>query len=57
MAVFACDDFTLTGDTDREIERFRFFDIDDPPEHVSPGTGRRLREYATGSNRPVVGPW
>jgi 8-oxo-dGTP pyrophosphatase MutT (NUDIX family) len=45
VAVFACDDFTLTGETDKEIERFAFFPVDELPEDVSPGCLRRIEEY------------
>jgi len=56
VAVFVCTDFTLTGETDREIERFGHFPLDNPPQDVSPGTGRRIREYLEGQS-PYVGRW
>jgi 8-oxo-dGTP pyrophosphatase MutT (NUDIX family) len=57
VAVFACDDFTLTGRTDAEIERFDFFGLDDLPDGVSPGSRRRIQEYVIGGDVPVVGAW
>ena len=46
VIVFACNTFTLTGQTDAgEIERFDCFPLDDLPDNVSPGTQRRIREY------------
>ena len=56
VVAFSCHAFTLSGDTDREIERFAFFALDDLPGGVSPGTGRRIREYRQG-NAPYFGLW
>ena len=49
VAVFVCEDFTLTGDTDREIERFDFFALDALPPDTSPGSRRRISEYLEGT--------
>jgi 8-oxo-dGTP pyrophosphatase MutT (NUDIX family) len=59
VAIFVCDDFTLTGRTleGAEIERFDFFGLDNLPAGLSPGTGRRLLEYRNGGGVPVVGMW
>jgi 8-oxo-dGTP pyrophosphatase MutT (NUDIX family) len=57
IAVFVCDDFTLTGRTDAEIDRFRFFPPDAFPEGTSPGTRRRVEEYAKGGHEPITGNW
>ena len=57
VVVFVCEDFTLTGATDREIERFAFFALDDLPPGTSPGSRRRLREYRDGAGGAVVGRW
>lgn len=57
VVVLSCEDFTLTGKTDREIERFDFFRFDDLPDGVSPGSMRRIREYMDGSGAPGVGMW
>ena len=57
IVVFTCTEFTASGDTDGEIETWRFFGVADLPEGVSPGTGRRIREYVEGGGAPVVGPW
>ena len=57
VAVFVCENFTMTGETDAEIARFRFFPPDALPEGVSPGTRRRVEEYTTGRHKPIVGSW
>jgi len=48
VAVFVCDDFRLSGETDGEIERFAFFGLDALPPGASPGTRRRVSEYLAG---------
>ena len=45
VIVYTCTDFTLSGASDREIERFVFCDLHALPEGTSPGTRRRVREY------------
>jgi ADP-ribose pyrophosphatase YjhB (NUDIX family) len=56
VVVYTCTDFTLSGLSDREVERFAFFDLRGLPEGVSPGTQRRVREYL--ERRPVsTGLW
>jgi 8-oxo-dGTP pyrophosphatase MutT (NUDIX family) len=55
--IFVCHDFTLAGATDREIERFGFFDLEALPEKISPATRRRIEEYRTGNLVPYVGMW
>ena len=55
--IFVCHDFTLTGETGREIDRFGFFDLEDLPEKISPATRRRIEEYRAGSAAPNVGMW
>lgn len=57
VAVFVCEDFTLTGATDWEIERFAFFALDDLPLGTSPGSRRRIREYLDGADGAIVGRW
>ena len=57
IVVLFCDDFTLTGETDWEIERFDFFPLDDLPDDMSPGCLRRIQEYAAGQEFPQVGVW
>ena len=56
IAVFTCHDFTLGGETDREVERFELSPLDHLPADVSPGTGRRIREYLQG-DVARVGVW
>lgn len=56
VAVFVCTAFSLTGQTDREIEAFEFFALDSLPDRVSPGTRRRIDEYLAGAG-PHLGLW
>jgi len=57
IVVFVCDDFTLTGKTDREIERFARFPFAQLPEGVSPGSQHRIAEYVHWDGKSVVGLW
>jgi 8-oxo-dGTP pyrophosphatase MutT (NUDIX family) len=57
VIVFVCDDFTLADEMGHEIERIGFFDLDDLPDGVSPGSERRIREYTSGDDLPIVGDW
>lgn len=57
VVVLSCDDFALTGKTDHEIERFDFFLFDGLPTDVSPGSLRRIREYANSAGSPLLGLW
>ncbi len=59
VLVFACDDFALASKPDQkhEIESFRFFDLNDLPGDVSPGSKRRIHEYTSGDGLPIVGDW
>jgi 8-oxo-dGTP pyrophosphatase MutT (NUDIX family) len=50
VVIFICRDFTLTGSTDREIEKYDFFRFDELPEKVSPATRRRILEYVEGKS-------
>ena len=57
VIVFSCTNFTITGKKDWEIEGYDFFGFENLPDGVSPGTGRRMQEYVSGCNPPVVGLW
>ncbi len=57
VAVFVCDDVTLTGATDREIERFAWFAFDALPPDTSPGSRRRIAEYCNQPVAPIVARW
>ena len=59
VIVFSCDDFTLTGETDQkhEIENSGFFDLDNLPADLSPGSKRRIQEYTSGDGLPIAGDW
>lgn len=48
IVIFICNDFMFSGKTDREIEKYDFFDLDRLPEKTSPGTKKRLMEYING---------
>ena len=55
--IFVCHDFTLTGETGREIDRFGFFDLEALPEDISPATRRRIEEYKAGGEFAHIGMW
>lgn len=48
IVIFVCDKFFLSGKNDKEIETFNYFDINDLPLNISPGTKRRIEEYKDG---------
>lgn len=50
IVVFISDNFTLSGITDNEIDSFDFFNLDELPENLSPGTRRRIEEYNKGKH-------
>jgi 8-oxo-dGTP pyrophosphatase MutT (NUDIX family) len=56
VTVFYCTDFTLTQTSDFEIEAVAFFDVDELPEDISAGSGRRVKEYLRGET-VVAGDW
>lgn len=45
VVIFVSNNFTITGKTDREIEEYRYFDLNNLPEKVSRGTKKRINEY------------
>jgi 8-oxo-dGTP pyrophosphatase MutT (NUDIX family) len=55
--VSCCDDFTLTGNSDSEIECFDFFRLDDLPRDTSSGSMRRTQEVVSQRGLPVVAVW
>jgi len=57
VIVFSCSEFAFTGQSDREIETFAAFHIDELPEGLSPGSRRRIEEYRSRSGAPKVGKW
>jgi len=59
VIVFSCDDFTLADEMDQkyEIESLRFFDLDNLPGDLSPGSKRRIQEYTSGDGLPIAGVW
>lgn len=56
IVIFYSDEFTLTGETDKEIESYKFFELTDLPNNVSPGTKRRIQEYLDGKFS-CIGKW
>ena len=56
IVVFMCNDFTFTGKTDNEIEKYDCFQIENLPQGVSPGSRKRINEYLNNSY-PNVGRW
>ncbi len=56
VAVFVCEDFTVTEEHDWEIAEIRWFPLDTLPPDASSGTSRRLAEYLAGE-RPGFGLW
>jgi ADP-ribose pyrophosphatase YjhB (NUDIX family) len=56
VVVYLCTDFTVTGETDREIERLGFFGLEDLPGGVSGGTRLRIAEYLRDTG-PYFGLW
>lgn len=57
VLAFVAPSWTLTGDTDREIERFGLFRFDELPDGMSPGTRRRIAEYIDDRDVPMIGMW
>ena len=56
IVVFVSEDFTWRRTASREIENVDCFPVDGLPEATSPGTRRRIAEYAAGA-RTVSAPW
>lgn len=56
IVVFFCEDFFHGNKTGREIEACAFFDMEDLPASISPGSRRRVEEYLEG-NLPRIGRW
>ncbi len=48
VVVFVCENFSWRNASNREIECVNCFAIDELPEGISPGTRRRIAEYAAG---------
>ena len=56
VVVFLCEDFTWQSTASRETESADCFRVDGLPEATSPGTRRRIAEFAAGA-RTVSAPW
>lgn len=57
VAVFVCDDLTIEGTSDYEIEETRFFAVDCLPRDLGEGSRRRIEEYFSGNHEPGVSTW
>lgn len=57
VVVFACEDFTLTGKTDGEIEAWQFFPLGSLPDDLAAGHRRRIGEYLAGMDASQSGIW
>lgn len=58
MVVFVCDDFTLSGDSGREIAEHAFFPLDGLPDSLAAGHRRHVDEYLNNKDdAPFVGMW
>ena len=56
IIVFLIDDFEMNFSKNSEIENFAFFEINQLPDKISPGTQRRINELNP-SKKPIVGMW
>ncbi len=56
IVVFVCEAFTWREVSNREIESVDCFALGELPEGTSPGTRRRIAEYAAGE-KAVSAPW
>ena len=57
VIVFVCEEFTVKGQRSLEIEHFDFFQMDNVPQNISPGSHRRIIEYSDNVSLPIVGEW
>lgn len=57
VVVFVCEDFSLSGTSDNEIEKVEFFPLDKLPANIASGHKRRIQEYAGDNNTPIVSMW
>lgn len=58
VAVFVCEDFSLSGTSDNEIEKIEFFPLNNLPTNLASGHKRRILEYVGNNNNiPIVGMW
>ena len=57
VVVFICDDFTLSGKTDKEIEKAEFFLLDNLPATLASGHKRRIQEYLQDKSTSIVSMW
>ena len=56
IVIFVSEDFTWQSTANREIENVGCFALDELPLGTSPGTRRRIAEFAAGL-RAVAAPW
>ncbi|MTI49920.1 NUDIX domain-containing protein [Sporosalibacterium faouarense] len=56
IIIFSSDEFSFTGNTDKEIEKYQLFEVSELPNNVSRGTRRRIQEYIEDKS-PCLGMW
>jgi 8-oxo-dGTP pyrophosphatase MutT (NUDIX family) len=56
LALFVSEDFTLTGESDAEIERIEWFPLEQLPEDLGRSSLRRVDEFRRG-HAPGAGRW
>lgn len=57
IVVFTCNDFSLSGETDPEIDSFGFYNMQELPEDVSLGSRGRIEELQDGQKPARIGVW
>ena len=57
IMLFTCTDFTVTGESDFEIEQCRLFPLEALPVDLAAGHRRRIQEYLAGETHPRFGLW
>lgn len=57
IVVFQSTKYRVGKRKDSEIESFNFFDIDQLPDNISPGTKRRIEEFISKNTSPNFGIW
>ncbi len=57
VIVFITRDFTLNGQSDSEIEQYAFFEINQLPEEISPGSRKQIERLRDPASAPAYGVW
>lgn len=56
IVIFFSNDYTISGETDSEVEQYQLFDLNTLPSNISPGTKRRIEEYIN-DDFGIFGKW